>query len=156
MIRRLPDPAYLVIGRVLTHPRFHPVHRRLYRRTGGRGVVGHALGVDMLLLHTTGRSSGRSRTVPLAAVRDGDAWVVVGSFGGRDRDPAWVHNLRAEPRGRIQFRGDSWTVLAREADPPEAARLWPMVEAAYPGYALYRAATTRRVPLFVLEPPEAD
>ena len=156
MARRLPDPAYRVIGRVLTHPRFHPVHRRLYLRTGGRGIVGHGLGVDMLLLHTTGRSSGRPRTVPLAAVPDGDAWVVVGSFGGRDRDPGWVHNLRAVPRGRIQVRGDSWVVMATEADSGEAGRLWPIVEAAYPGYATYRAATIRAIPLFVLERSRAD
>ena len=151
MVRRLPDPAYTAIALILTHPWFHPFHRRLYRRTGGRGVVGHALGVDMLLLRTTGRRSGRSRTVPLGAIRDGEAWVVVGSYGGRDVDPAWVLNLRAEPRALVRFRGVRVAVLAHEADPTEAERLWPLVSAAYPGYQLYRERTTRTVPLFVLD-----
>ena len=156
MTRRLPDSAYWMIGRVLTHPRFHPFHRRLYRRTGGRWLVGRGLGVDMLLLQTTGRQSGLARTVPLAAVPLAaaphvDTWVVVGSFGGRHRDPDWAHNLRATPEARIQVRGSVRPVTAREAHGDEAAALWPIVEAAYPGYALYRAATTRLVPLFVLE-----
>jgi len=152
MVRRLPDPAYTAIAAVLTHPWFHPFHRRLYGRTGGRGVVGHALGVDMVLLGTTGRRSGRTRIVPLGAIRDGDAWVVIGSYGGRDVDPAWVLNLRADPHATVQYRGVRVAVLAHEADLTEAARLWPLVSTAYPGYQLYRKRTSRTVPLFILEP----
>ena len=159
MIRRLPDPVYLVVARVLTHPRFHPIHRRIYRRTAGRGLVGHILGMDMHLLRTTGRWTGAPRTVPLGAIPDGDAWVVIGSNGGRDADPGWVHNLRAEPRATIQLRCDSWPVIAHEADPPEAARIWPIVVAAYPAYPAYpgyRERTDRLIPLFVLDTAEAD
>ena len=152
MVRRLPDPAYTAIGAILTHPWFHPFHRRLYRRTGGRGLVGHALGVDMVLLGTIGRRSGRTRTVPLGAIRVGDSWVVIGSYGGRDVDPAWVLNLRAQPKATVQFRRARTAALAHEADPAEATRLWPLVRAGYPGYQLYRERTTRTVPLFVLEP----
>ena len=152
MVRRLPDRAYMAIGRTLTHPWFHPFHRRLYRRIGGRGIVGRALGMDMLLLTTTGRRTGMTRTVPLGAIQVGEACVVIGSYGGRDHDPAWALNLRAHPRARVQWRDAAWLVVAREAEPVEADRLWPIVTAAYPGYAVYRAAATARpVPLFVLD-----
>ena len=61
----LPRRVYLAIGLVLTHPRFHPIHRRLYGWTGGRGPVGRALGMDMLLVETRGRRTGEPRIIPL-------------------------------------------------------------------------------------------
>ena len=76
--------AYLVIGEVLTHPRFHPIHVRLYRWTGGRGPVGRALGLDVILVTMRGRRTGALRTVPLAAVRDGERWVLIGSNAGKE------------------------------------------------------------------------
>src|SRR5919112_6619080 len=77
------------------------VHEKLYVASGGR--VGHKmLGVPTLLLHTTGRRSGRARTNGLVYARDGDDYLVVASNGGADRPPAWLHNLRAHPEGEIQ------------------------------------------------------
>jgi deazaflavin-dependent oxidoreductase (nitroreductase family) len=152
----LPQRAYLAIGEVLTHPRFHPLHRRLYRWAGGRGPVSRALGVDMILITTRGSQSGAERTVPLAAVRDGDGWVVVGSNAGKDRMPRWVHNLRADPSVVVEHRTASGPHVAREAVGDEAARLWSLVTAAYPGFEVYRRRTERPVPLFVLLPVTAD
>lgn len=156
MARRLPRAAYELIGAVLTHRWFHPLHGWLYRRTGGWGILRHALGVPMLLLTTTGRRSGRRRTVPLAAIRDTGRWVLVGSFAGRDRSPGWVHNLRADPRATVEYRRDRDEVVAREVGGEERARLWDVVTAAYGGFAVYQSKTRRLIPLFVLEPGEDD
>jgi deazaflavin-dependent oxidoreductase (nitroreductase family) len=145
--------TYLAIGEVLTHRWFHPFHRRLYRLTGGRGVVSHALGMDMILVTMVGRRTGLPRTVPLAAVRDGDTWVLVGSNAGKDRMPAWVHNLRAASAVSVDCRGTIAPFGAREVtDPVEIERRWQQVIAGYPGYAVYRDRTDRPIPLFVLEP----
>lgn len=146
--------VYLAIGEVLTHPRFHPIHRRLYRLTGGRGVVSRALGMDMLLVTVTGRRSGVDRTVPLAAVRDGESWVLVGSNAGKGRTPGWVHNLRAEPAVTVEHGPTAPAAFrAREvSDPQELEARWRQVIAAYPGYGVYRRRTERVIPLFVLEP----
>lgn len=152
VVARLPSTVYLAIGEVLTHPRFHPIHRRLYRWTGGRGPVSRALGMDMILVIARGRRTGTERTVPLAAVRDREAWVVVGSNAGKPRAPAWIHNLRAEPEVRVEHRGRGGAYRAREVTGDEFERLWALVIAAYPGFAVYRDRTTRQVPLFVLEP----
>jgi deazaflavin-dependent oxidoreductase (nitroreductase family) len=145
--------TYLAIGEVLTHPWFHPVHRRLYRLTGGRGVLSHALGMDMILVTMAGRRSGLPRTVPLAGVRDGGSWVLVGSNAGKDRMPGWVHNLRAGGGVTVECRGVVEPYLAREVrDPDELARRWQQVIAGYPGYDVYRQRTDRPIPLFVLDP----
>jgi F420H(2)-dependent quinone reductase len=153
---QLPRHVYLAIGRVLSHPRFHPAHRRLYRMSGGRGPVSRALGVDMILVATRGRRSGAQRVVPLAAVRDGSDWVVVGTNAGKPRLPAWVLNLRADPRVAVEHRTTIAPHVAHEVDGADYERLWRLVTGAYPGFIVYRDRTPRPVPLFVLRPASAS
>lgn len=150
--RALPRLVYLAIGLVLTHPLFHPVHRRLYRWTGGRGLLSRALGMDMILVTMRGRRSGAVRVVPLGAVRDGDLWILIGSNAGKTRTPAWVHNLRADPAILVEHGSGEGPFRAREARGDEYERLWSTVTAAYPGYHVYRDRTDRPIALFVLEP----
>ena len=147
---------YLAIGAILTHPRFHPIHRRLYDLTGGRGPIGRALGVDMVVVTMRGRRSGRDRRVPLAAVRDGAAWIVVGSNGGKATAPDWARNLRTHPDVLVQHRTAKTAHRARETSGEEARRQWALVVAAYPGFALYRDRTDRPIPLFALEPVTSE
>ena len=153
----LPRRVYLAIGLVLTHPRFHPIHRRRYAWTGGRGPVGRALGMDMLLVETRGRKTGEPRIVPLGAVRDGATWILIASNAGKDQMPAWVHNLRAAPAVVVDHDGARRPFTAREValDGDEYEEVWALVTRAYPGYDVYRQRTERRIPLFVLEPAAA-
>ncbi len=129
------------------------LHRGLYRATGGR--VGKWLpGVDapMLLLTTTGRRSGRPRTVPLLYLEEDGGWLVIASFGGRDYHPAWYLNLVAEPACEVQIDGARRPAVAATVAPERRAELWPQVVAAYPGYADYQAKTERAIPLVLLTP----
>jgi deazaflavin-dependent oxidoreductase (nitroreductase family) len=151
MPRRLPRPVYLAIGEILVSRPVTTFNRWLLRRTGGRVGAG-ALGLDVILVTTRGRRSGTPRTVPLGAVRDGDAWIVVGSNAGHDRMPAWALNMLDEPAVTVETGGDVRPYRAHEAMGDEAARLWPIVIDAYPGYADYQTRTDRAIPLFVLEP----
>lgn len=152
MATSLPRPVYLAIGYLLTSRAFTRWHRWTYRWTGGRGVLARALGMDMILVTARGRRSGELRTVPLGAIRHGDTWIVVGSNAGKAREPAWAGNLRADGDVRVEHRDAVRRYRAHEATPDEAATLWPIVTAAYPGYGIYRERTTRPVALFVLEP----
>src|SRR5262245_41587468 len=103
----LPDLAYRLIG-WFSVTRFDRVlHPLLYRFVAGRGVTGRVLGADMLLLTTTGRRSGASRTVALFGFRRGSGWVVIASRGGTRRLPAWYRNLAADRSVRIQVGGVS-------------------------------------------------
>lgn len=145
--------TYLAIGEVLTHPWFHPIHRRLYRLTGGWGVMSRALGMDMILVTGVGRRTGTTRTVPLAAVRDGASWIIVGSNAGKAHMPAWVHNLRSDSAVSVEHGRSVAAFTAREVvDADELERRWRQVIDGYPGYAVYRDRTDRTIPLFVLEP----
>jgi deazaflavin-dependent oxidoreductase (nitroreductase family) len=126
-------------------------HAALYRATGGR--IGFAAGhITNLLLTTTGRKSGTSRTVPLAFLADGDRYVIVASNGGSDRHPAWWLNLRMTPRATVQVGQKIQTVVAHEADATERARLWPALKTYNPFYAQYEQITQRKIPVVVLDP----
>jgi deazaflavin-dependent oxidoreductase (nitroreductase family) len=86
-------------------------------------------------------------------VKDGDSYVLVGSQGGAPEDPAWVHNLRANPRVELRDETIVRPMQVREVkDKIERDRLWKLAVAAFPPYAEYQAKTTRRIPMFVAAP----
>ncbi|HEY4606789.1 MAG TPA: nitroreductase family deazaflavin-dependent oxidoreductase [Acidimicrobiia bacterium] len=131
--------------------RWSAIHKAMYRLTGG--VVGRRLvDNDILLLTTIGRRSGRRHTVPLLYLSDRDRVVVIASYGGRDRHPEWYLNLVAEPMVVARIAATPRSFQARTASPAERGRLWPVVVAAYPGYAEYQTRTARQIPLVILEP----
>src|SRR6185437_14619495 len=98
------------------------LHRGLYRLSGGR--LGRALGpMQVLLLTTTGRKSGKARTWPLTYFRDGDRLLLVASAGGEPKHPAWYLNLRANPAVTIQLGRHKRRMTAATATGTERARL---------------------------------
>lgn len=126
-------------------------HALIYRAT--HGLVGHRVPFvpPMLLLDHVGAKSGRKRTSPLGYFEDGDDVVIIASKGGHPRNPAWYHNLLANPDTTIQLGSERRSVHARAATPEERARLWPKAVDTYGGYAGYQERTERVIPLVVLE-----
>jgi deazaflavin-dependent oxidoreductase (nitroreductase family) len=126
------------------------LHRVLYRASGGR-LGGRLWDLPVVLLTTTGRKSGKQRTVPLCSFRDGDDVVVIASYGGLDQPPAWWLNLEASPQAELLAGRERRAVTARNAAPDERARLWAEVTARAPGYLEYERRTTREIPVVILE-----
>ena len=128
---------------------FHPT---LLRLSGGR--VGRSLvGMPVVLLETVGRKSGERRETPLTApVVDGETVVLVASYGGDSRHPAWYHNLCAQPDVAITMHGERREMRARTATAEEKAELWPRIVKSYRGYAGYQKRTDRDIPVVILEP----
>jgi len=125
------------------------IHRAVYQASGGR--LGRRIaGMPVLLLSTTGRRTGRRRTVPLTYFEDGDAIVLVASYGGRPRNPAWFENLITKPEVEVRIETERRQMRARRASSEERARLWPRVIATYDGYRRYQDKTIREIPLAVL------
>lgn len=127
-------------------------HTAVYRLTGG--LVGHRMpgAPPMLLLDHVGARSGKKRTTPLAYLEYGHDLVVVASKGGHPRNPAWFHNLVANPETTIQVGSRRRPVHARVAEGEERERLWERVVELYDGYRGYQERTDRQIPLVVLEP----
>lgn len=144
LARPSPEQTKDALAKVVTR-----VHSEVYRRTGGK-FAGKAGRTQFLLLTTTGRRSGRPRTTPLNYLEDGDKFVVVASYGGDDRDPQWLHNLRAHPAASVQIGAQRHAVQGRVATAEEKARYWPQMVEMYPGYDKYQARTSREIPVVVL------
>lgn len=120
-----------------------------FRANQGK-VGGQFEGANLLLLHTTGAKSGQPRVSPLAYFRIDGKLIIIGSFAGAPVSPAWVHNLRANPRARVEIGTDAFDVAAHELPADERAAFFDKVAAAAPGFAEYQAKTTRVIPLFEL------
>lgn len=118
-----------------------------FRANGGK-VGGQFEGADLLLLHTTGAKSGKPRLSPLAFLTIDGKMLIVGSYAGAPKDPAWVHNLRANPKVRIEVGTDSYDATARELPDDERDAAYPKIAAAAPVFAEYQANTSRAIPLF--------
>lgn len=126
------------------------IHRTIYRTSGGR-VLGRAFGMQVLELTTTGRKSGKPRATMLTApVHDEHRLVLVASYGGDDRHPAWFLNLRDNPSVGVTTDGRTRSMTARVATTDEKAELWPQVVKAYKGYGGYQEKTDRDIPLVIL------
>lgn len=117
------------------------------------GEVGYEWNsVPTLLLTTTGRTSGKPRTVPLIFARDGADYLVVASQGGMPVHPNWYRNLEVDPSATIQVKADVRSVTARTATAEEKPRLWKAVNDVWPRYDLYQSYTDRSIPVVILTP----
>ncbi|CQD12388.1 deazaflavin-dependent nitroreductase family protein [Mycobacterium lentiflavum] len=121
-----------------------------FRANGGK-VGGQFEGADLLLLTTTGAKSGQQRVSPLAYFTIDGRLIIIGSFAGAPKDPAWVHNLRANPRAHIDLGTDAYDVTAHELPSAEREQLFDKVVAVAPGFAEYQSKTSRVIPLFELQ-----
>jgi F420H(2)-dependent quinone reductase len=123
----------------------------LYRLTGG-GIGGRVQSLPVLLLTTTGRTSGKTRTVPVGFLRDGSAYVIIASNAGLPRHPAWFLNRESEPSATIQVKKRQMQVKAETANPEKRRELWARLMEVAPGYGRYQKQTTREIPLVILHP----
>jgi deazaflavin-dependent oxidoreductase (nitroreductase family) len=142
---RLVDRSWPVLRHVMG------LHTVAYRTTGG--LIGHRVpfAPPMLLLDHKGAKSGIERTTPLVYVSDGDDVVLIASKGGNPKNPAWFHNLKANPETTVQIGSERRPVRARVATDEERGRLWAKAVETYGGYAGYQKRTNRKIPIVVLE-----
>jgi deazaflavin-dependent oxidoreductase (nitroreductase family) len=117
------------------------------------GIVGGMFeGKNVLLLTTIGAKSGEERLSPLAYTRDGDRLVIAASMGGAPKNPAWFHNLVANPKVTVEVGTETFEATATViADRAERDRLYAGMIAHAEGFADYEKKTDRIIPIVVLE-----
>jgi deazaflavin-dependent oxidoreductase (nitroreductase family) len=126
-------------------------HVDRYERTGGREGA-EMQGAPCIILWTRGRQTGSVRKAPLIRVTDGENYVVVASMGGAPQHPAWYLNLSADPHVTLQDKAQVNDYVARTANPDEKALWWPLAVASWPDYDAYQAASSRDIPVVLLDP----
>ncbi|TCC32326.1 nitroreductase family deazaflavin-dependent oxidoreductase [Kribbella sindirgiensis] len=110
------------------------------------------MGMRVVLLTMRGAKSGKIRKVPLMRVEHDGVYAAVASLGGAPKNPVWYYNLKADPKLTLQDGETTKEYVAREIEGAEYDEWWPRAVAAYPPYAEYQTKTTRKIPLFLLDP----
>lgn len=109
-------------------------------------------GADLLLLTTTGRTSGTPRTTPLIYRPDGDRWIVVASNGGADWEPGWWLNLRAGSPATIDIGGTVTAVIGTELTGDERTAMWSTLNDEVFDYQSYQDKVHRTIAVVALTP----
>jgi deazaflavin-dependent oxidoreductase (nitroreductase family) len=122
-----------------------------FRANEGR-VGGPFEGAPVLLLTSTGAKSGEQRTTPVVYLPDGERMVIFASKGGAPTNPAWYHNLRANPSASVEVGPDTLDVNAVVTVGEERQRLFDRQAERYPQFADYASKTSREIPVVALEP----
>ena len=130
-------------------------HFAVFRLSGGR-VGASIAGMPMLLLATKGRRSGRLHNVPLGYLLEQDSYVVIASYRGSPKHPAWYLNLRAEPKALIQVGSDKIKVIAKTVDSDSREQLWNRLVEKTPIYKRFQDRTSRQIPMVYLTPVDLD
>jgi deazaflavin-dependent oxidoreductase (nitroreductase family) len=120
-----------------------------FRATGGK-VSGRFEGAPMLLLHHTGAKSGEVRVSPVLYQVVGDDLAIFASKAGAPTNPAWFHNLVANPTATVEVGTETFPVVARVLDDEERAPIWERQKRDFPGFADYERKTTRQIPVVIL------
>ena len=140
---QLPDTFFKVMN----------VTNRVAKTLSGGRLGGSLFGMPTMELTTTGRKSGKPRTVILTPpLIEGDRLILVASKGGNDEHPDWYRNLVANPEVEIDRNGSKRRYNARTASPEERAELWPRITASYKGYGDYQKRATREIPVIICDP----
>jgi deazaflavin-dependent oxidoreductase (nitroreductase family) len=121
-----------------------------FRANGGQ-CGGSFTGVPLVIVHHTGAKSGVVRHAPLSYLANGDDVVIFGSKGGQPTNPAWYHNLIANPDTVVEVGTELVAVHVREAVGAERDELFDRQKTVSPAFAEYEAATSRVIPVLVLE-----
>ncbi|TMF17952.1 MAG: nitroreductase family deazaflavin-dependent oxidoreductase [Chloroflexi bacterium] len=130
---------------------FGKEHVDRYVATNGEEGHNWVRGAPVLILTTTGRRSGETRSTPLIYGRSGADYLVVGSKGGAPTPPAWYLNLQANPDVSVQVKADRFAARARTASKQEKPELWKIMTSIWPDYDEYQTKTEREIPVIILE-----
>lgn len=126
---------------------FAAEHVRQYLESNGASVDHPAAG-HLILLYTTGRTSGKIRRTPLRYFEVGDDLMVAASYGGAPEHPDWYMNLLADPLVWVRRDADLYEATAVPVEGEERDRIWETVVVSQaPQFADYQTKTSRVIPV---------
>ena len=120
-----------------------------FRANQGK-VGGMFEGMPVLLMTMTGAKTGRTLTRPVCYTRDGDAIVIIASYGGNPHNPPWYHNLVANPVITVEVGAEKFKARATETSGSERQRLFDAQARLMPFFDDYQKKTKRQLPVLIL------
>lgn len=116
-----------------------------------QGRVGGYDHQPLLLLHHRGARTGTERVNPLAYREVDGGYAVFASKAGAHTNPDWFHNLKANPKARVEVGADVVEVRARVTGGEERDRIWAAQKAFNAAFAQYEEKTDRVIPVVMLD-----
>jgi F420H(2)-dependent quinone reductase len=123
----------------------------VYRASKGR-FMSQINGLPVLLLTTTGRKSGKTRTTPVLYIHQDNEYLIAASAGGADKNPMWFLNLQSHPEASIEVNGITHYVRAFITTGDERDRLYEVFKSSASNFVGYEKRTTRKIPVIRLQP----
>jgi deazaflavin-dependent oxidoreductase (nitroreductase family) len=121
-----------------------------FRANGGK--VAQFGDAPLVILHTVGAKSGEVREKPLVCLVDGERLVIFASKAGAPNNPAWFHNLKANPEIDIEYGTERYRARAIELTGAERDDYYARQVALMPQFGDYaEKATDRVIPVLALE-----
>lgn len=134
-------------------PFIHNVDQAILKLTKGKFTISEFAGWNIIQVTTIGAKTNQPRTIPLVGVFDDKKIALIASSFGREHNPGWYYNLKANPHCHVAFKGKSREYAAREAEGEERERYFQTAVLQYGGYQKYKErAAYRQIPVMVLEP----
>ncbi len=136
-------------------------HRESYLRSGG--VEGHIMDITAVggrsfashcLVKYKGRKSGKTFITPLCYADIGGEVVICGSKGGADHHPDWYLNIISNKDIEFQIATQAFRGTWREPEGAERDKVWAFFIDCHPFYATYQEATSRVLPLLMMQAVE--
>jgi deazaflavin-dependent oxidoreductase (nitroreductase family) len=129
---------------------FHESIIEEFRANGG--VVTRPYPDSALVLVTMrGARTGRQRTLPLEYFELDGVLHISATASGAPDNPAWYHNLIANPQVTVEYGTETFEAVARELPPVERDRAWRTLVGRKPRFAEYEQKTDRMIPVFALD-----
>lgn len=134
-------------------PRVQYIDKAILKLTGGQFAACNILGWNVIQLTTIGAKTNQPRTTPLLGLFDEQRIGLIASGFGREHNPSWYYNLKAQPECQVYFKGRAAKYIAHEANGEEYGHYWKLAVSYYAGYEKYKQrAAHRHIPVIVFEP----
>jgi deazaflavin-dependent oxidoreductase (nitroreductase family) len=125
-----------------------------FRENSGK-VGGMFEGGLIVLVHHIGAKSGIERIAPLGAFREDGRIYIFASKGGAPDNPAWYHNLVANPKVTVELGTETFPAIARVLTGAERDDIYAKQSATTPQFAEYQRKTSRIIPVIELQRADA-
>jgi deazaflavin-dependent oxidoreductase (nitroreductase family) len=122
-----------------------------FRANGGVVAAPYPDPPPMLLVHTTGRRSGKEHITPMRCLPEDDHWYIFGSAHGSDRHPDWYLNLVVKPDITIEVGRETVPVRATVMTGADRDEVFARQVARFPYFGELQARLSRVIPVVRLD-----
>jgi deazaflavin-dependent oxidoreductase (nitroreductase family) len=129
---------------------FHESIIEEFRANGG-AVTRPYPDSTLVLVTMQGARTGRRMTLPLEYLELDGVLHIFATASGAPHNPAWYHNLVANPQVSVEYLTETFRAVARELPRDERDRVWRALVDRKPRFGEYEQKTDRVIPVFALE-----